>query len=726
MKLERSVIVNSLVVALAAGTALLVVVTDEQPTTLELESRAKNLLPSFSRDDFRSLSVKTARASFALEPRTATASGGTRYELRADGTHEADPEAVEALLRTLELAGFVRRLEAGEEDRVALGLDEPRGELELAFKRSSAQLLIGKEAKTPAGTSYVEVREGGSKPSVYLVRSSFVGEILVESDALRVRNLLPYSLSELEQIRWQDGATTIQVRRAGGPDFLGADGKRVSRSAVERLGLELARAKSVRFIEPSKASAALQADPALLTVQVTPRAGKPLVAFRVGGQCPEDPALEVLLRSAPNASAECVPGGVRQIFRETASALRDESPFALRTDEVEGLRIERGEKALELTRHESAFKLLAPSAAGVELEAGNAKIDALVSARGEPLQSPNLEALGLARPAGRARLRSSTIEGTPTFEETVQVGALQPDGRLPIRRMRDGVVLLLGHEAASAYKVDSALLKSRTLFDFGFSELSSLTILSGGERQRLRREGDTFELAEPKGHRHDGGLVLDLVQALGTLRADRWVSESAEPAHGLADPTAVLELELSKTGQDPRKVQLTIGSNTPGGAFAALSDQPGVFLLPRSFVTLATTLVLSRAVFEVDPKAVALFSLEAGNRSLELRRTGDGFSSAESNLAPAALERLIEALSNLRPEAALRTGPARKNEGFARPVLILRVTPIESDRKPRVLRIGASDTIRSSNIFYARVDGIDATYLISHRAVRDVLDNLEE
>lgn len=724
MKLEPSLLVNSLLLLLALGSTVLLLLTDQEPTTAELEARARNLLPNFSRDQFRSLSIRGPRESFLVEVEDRAPAGERRYLLRAAAVHAADSEAVEGLLRSLELAGFVRKLEANSDDRLALGLDAPVGQITLKFEASEVTLRIGKEARTPAETSYVEVVVDRDQVQTYLVRTELLRELLVESTALRKKHLSPYALSELSKIRWQTGTTHNEVRRAEGPDFLDAQGKRAERASVERLGLELARAESKRFLSLKSARQALEADPAALAVEITPTQGRSVLAFRVGGTCPGDPALEVLVRTQPSPSGECVAPGLRQIFRETAAALKDQTPFALRTDEVESLRIDRSGKSLELIRSENGFRMLAPAQGEVELDAGNARLDALVQARGELIEGPNFAALGLVPPTGHARLRSTVIERVPRYEETIETGRVQPDGRLPIRRLRDGVTLLLGREASSAYGVDSLLLRSRRLLDFGPSELSSLTITANGERQRLGRTDDGFVLHEPKGHQHDGALVLDLVQALGTLTADRWVSEAAQPVHGLSKPTAELELELKKPGKDPQRVLLTIGQSAPGGAFGALDTNPGVFVLPRSLVTQATTPLLSRSAFEVDTEQIAEILVQAQGATVSLRRAGDSFVAATRALSPEAIARLVQALSNLRPEAALHAGEARLEEGFAEPRLLIRYTSLVQGQKPVIVRIGSSHIRRSNRYFHARVESVDATYLVPEVTVREIVDQV--
>lgn len=717
MKLARSTLVNGLIAALALGTTVLVVMTDDEPTTTDLEARANNLIPSFPREELVSISARAGTGSWTLTIAAAPDGGRNEYRLRAPDPLEADSDAVDALIRTLELAGAVRRLEAAEADRAVLGLTKPRAVLEVVFEHARYEIRVGNEALTPADTTYVEVAtQNGS--TVHLVRTDLTQELLLPTDALRPRSALPVTLGEALEFEWSQGDSKVSLERKG-PSFFDENKQRVRRDSLERLGLELERVKIEQFLESSVAERALAPDASALRVKLTTKDRS--LAFRAGGSCPNQPHLEVLIRTAPSEAAGCVAKGLRQLFVETTGALLDNTPFALRTDEVEALHLVRGSEVLELTRAESGFRLKAQGNLEVALEAGNTRLDALTRTTAERVTQPS-SALGLDKPAGRLRLSSTVIDGVPRFEESVDIGAPRADGRLPVRRSTDGVTLLVPADAAWAYAADSTLLKPRRLLEFGPSELSSLTIRATGTEQKLVRAGDAFQLVEPQGHQHDPSLVLDLVQALGTLNADRWVSDVSEPKHGLGDPQAVLLLELG--GKAPKRIELRLGARTSGGVFASIDTIPGTFVLPRTFANQATTLLLSRSAFTTDPAELSLIVLESSGRSVTLERRGEGFSASDSALAPAAVERLVQAVANLRPEYAVHTGKPRANEGFDKPSLLVRMT--EASGRQRVVRVGATDTHRGIAVYFVRTDGVDATYVIDERLVRGVLEELAE
>lgn len=725
MKLERSLLVNAAVLALALGTGAALFLTRQRPTTSEREARANNLFPSFPRERLLTLSGRQGQREFELARRAPPDGGEPSYTLKGD--IPADPEAVESLLRGLEMAAFLRQFSAAEVDRAKFGLASPRAELSARFSGSPSgstlTLRVGKPAATPAFASYVEATSGAGDVRVGLMRSDALKELLVTDDDLRPRALVPYGLSELSAVRYRDAGVDVAVHRGKGPAWLDAHERRVRRDTVDHLIFELGTLKAEPFLELAAARSALDRDGAL-SATFTLKAGGEELRLRVGSTCPQNAEQLIAERVTPNPAAACVVGGLRRLFVKAASELSDSSIFSLHNDEIESLFIEREGKKLELTRSERGFSLRAPARAEVTLNVGNARLAALLEAEGEPVPTPDLAALGLTLPLGTVRLRSSSVEGVHQFDEVAALGRVRPSGELPVRREADGAVFLLSRNAARAYAVDSTLLRSAKLFDFGPSDVSKLELSWDGEREvLLRSETGALELREPQGFELDGALSLELLQALGTLQTERWVADADDGSFGFQHPRARAELTLRPRDAGPANATLVVGANTTGGAFAQLDTSPGVFVLDKSVVTRLTTLLLTRALLADAPTFFERIELVRHEKTLTLLKRGKELVAAPgSELSGGALARVLEALANLRAEAAVHTGPARANEGFASPSVRIRLIPKAGQGPARVLSFGASDTFQELRVLYARKEGVDATYAVTHSALRDILD----
>lgn len=715
MKLERSVVVNALIVAAAIGSSGALLATLHKPTSAEATARANNLLPHFPRDSLRRIQIKSASGTFTLA-RSASSDGKTpAFELAAEHS-PTDPEAMESLLRALELGGYLRRFDGAANPEFGFGA--PRLELELDFGAGRALLRVGKVAVTPANASYVQVQDDSGE-HVGLVREDWVQSLPASADALRPRALLPFALSDIEAVRVKDGATAFDVTRGPGPSWL-SGAQRVRRDAIEHLIFELGAVKAESFLAAADARARLDRDGAL-SATLGLNGGRPALELRVGSSCPSDASKPILLRTTPALLSACAPAGLRELFATTQTTLPDHAPFALHADEVESVRIERGGEKLEFARTERGFQLRAPSVGDLALDLGNQRLSSLLALEGEPIENPNLAELGLALPEGSVKLKSSAIERAPKFEETLELGRARADGRLPVRRAADGVVLLISRDGARELSPSALLLRPPEVLDFNPSSLLELDVDWPGAHERLRRNPDgSYQLLEPAGYEHDGALTLELVQALGTLKAERWVADRDEPAFGFSAPRAKAVLTLLAGDAGARHVGLSIGAETVGGYFAKLDDQPGVFVIARGVVSQLTTLLLSRSLISFDSRALERLELESGSAHLSLVRRGDELVPTSGEVPPGVVPRVLETLENLRAEAAVQLG----NEKSEPSTLLVRLTPRNGRGAAQTLRIGRSGTWHDLSVYFARVDGREVTYALPEHSVRELKDAL--
>ena len=737
MRFDRNLLVNLGLVALALSTALVLFLTRDRVTREEREARPNNLIPVFRPEQLTRVVVEHGKDSLVLAVRPSADAGAPRYLLGTSEGIEADPEAARSFLRALELSSFLRRLEAEGADRTTLGLSTPRARIRLDFRGLAGEILVGKAAAAANDASYVEVRGFGGEERLGLVRSGVLDELLVAEDGLRPRWLLTYGPAELSQFSVREGDAAPVTFSKTGPAFRLAKGPRVNRELTDRLLLELSRARIQRV---ASGLDALFPREATLHAEFQPVGQRPLVSFELGGPCPGEGGLLAFRRSSPQPISACVEPGVRGLFAELRAPTADEKVFALHADEVESVVIERDGKRLALRRSAKGFELEAAGSPAIELEAGNRFLESLLAVEGQPVSAPDFTALGLTPASGSVRLVSSAIEGLTRYEEQIELGRPRPGGELPLVRRHDGAALLVAAEAARAFSSDGSELRSRRLLDFGPSELQTLELEWPGGRERLRRtDSGVFELLEPHGFEHDPELLLALLQRLGTLEVDRWVSAKDSGQFGLARPSlrvrAVLnrplpgsgpKMSTERPGAPAANLQLTVGAETSGGYFGALAGVPGVFVVPKAFVHDASTWLLDRSVFVVDLSRFDAIELELGSRQLQLERRGDGFvpKAGSPELAPAMVERLLATLTTLRAEAVLHTGPARAGEGLEHPVLQVRYSSGKAPAETRVLRFGAESSFRGTSVRFARRSGIDASYGVLSSSLREVLEAL--
>jgi len=118
---------------------------------------------------------------------------------------------------------------------------------------------------------------------------------------------------------------------------------------------------------------------------------------------------------------------------------------------------------------------------------------------------------------------------------------------------------------------------------------------------------------------------------------------------------------------------------------------------------------------------------EAELTSIELTSNGQSLTSgrpaAPANWQGTLKPEVLEAILALKAEQTVHLGAAKPVEGFAKPSVTLRFGAQNGQRYRLVL--GARDTLDDSAIFYARLDGVDATFALSERTaslLRDTSD----
>jgi hypothetical protein len=543
--------------------------------------------------------------------------------------------------------------------------------------------------------------------------------LLTPLDELRERSLVKIGMNDVAELSLERSDTSFRLVRSASGSFRLEGGARAGRETLEPLFAGLADLRATRFLPVPEAERARGSAPRT-TVQLVPRETKqPKLAAEMGGLCPGHPGETIVVVRAQNVRAGCVRDEALRPFAVSRDALADDRPFFAKPDEVETLTLVRGGRRLVLTRRGTSFLLREPTSAEVELEAGNARLSAVVRAPAELVRAPDLAKLGFG--ADRAIL---TVLGRDdrASEETVELGRVESDGSLPVRRVDDGVVLRLGRDAARAFDVDSTLLRSRRLLDFALSGLVELE-LDRPERQVLRRAPNGFELVTPSGFQADGELATEVGLALGSLTAVRWVADADDGSFGLGTPHTTARAKFEAGDAGVAEKTLFVGAPAPGGNYAKLSGDAGVFLLERATVERLETLLIDRASTMGDPASLARVSLVKGERKIVLERRGGEFVSAQgAALPPTLVASALEALGALRAEAALHSGAARPNEGFATPSLEVRLEPKSGAGTPRTLRLGAPEVLAGLAVRFARVDGVNATFVVAESKVRALSD----
>lgn len=725
--IDRGLVAGALVLAGA------VFFTRKSVTTTEIDARSDNVLGVWRQAELAAVVLEEPH-SLRLEKHAADATQQAEWRMSGPGYPRmaADPAAVDRLLNELRLGSWVRRLDPGALDQHALGLDAPRGVLVLDMGAIDYRLVLGKPAPAPSGGSYLAVSGEGVEEVVGIVKQSVADAILVDPREFLGRALVPYGRSDIVRLELSGAGGTRRLIRAGHRfRFSGMLADRlVDTDALDPVFFHLARLTREGFVALPAAEAALGRGERV-DIRLWAGATKTPLSLSVGGQC-QDKDKVVALRRAPDPLAGCVPETVMAGLTLSAEALVDRTPFGFGADAVERVVTERGDRRLDLVRNEAGFALKSPVAAQVDLNQGNQRVEALVNAKGEIVEKPDLAKLGLAPPLGRTTITGLSSVTDLAVDESVGLGQRDALGRLPLLRDTDSVVLLVPPEAARAFDVDATLTRDLKLFTFADENVSALRIQTERLDQALVRVGGDFQLEKPSGFDFDASLVSELLTSLRTLTADRWVSDVEEGNFGLEQPVTQVTLTLANPSAPskpaptppapPGTYTLSIGHSIPGGAYAKLNTIPGVFVLSTHALRAITTPVLSRQAFSLDLAALTAVDFETRERKVSLVARGGSWASDTPGVDTRHAVQIAEAFAGLRPPFAWHIGKPSAQEGFDTPTLVVRAAgPAPS---AVTITVGAPHTFAGLSGYFARVSGVDATFALTEQSVRQLLDLL--
>lgn len=739
-KLLRKHATSLALVAAALGLGGYVWFVDrDKPSTQETEARKDNLLPLLRRDDISKISIEHDGRRATITKREEGDAGDYMFHLvegdaKLEDSAYADQISVEKLIQALEFATRIRKME-DDFDVESAGLNPPQVQLTIQMGSITYAVAVGSEAKTPSGSRFARLEGHG----IFVIPASAAADMIRPIEAYRTRRIIPYTSTEFASIEVRSERGLVRIDRGpwGGFRIENAPGKpRVSKVVFDRMLRAFADATAERFLEPAAAEKALGAAKDPVTLVLTPKSGAK-AEIQLGGSCPGETSDSapskriVMIRKTPTPVHACVPASVLADLQVPATAFVDRQVLGSAPDEVEELSIVRGDATLELARKGSGWHARKPEDRELPAQDVKGYLAALLAVEGTIVPDPDLAKLGLDPPRGTVTLRHPSIDTLEPPPQVVEIGVdtTSPEGpSLALRRKEDGVVLLVPAVLAKLFEPTMTMIRSTDLLSVNSQRVQRVEVtLADGQRRILQREGAGFAMEEPKGYAVDSSLAADIFDAVGNLRAERWVADRDDGSFGLGSPAMSLRVEFEgEAGQETRT--LRIGSPTPEGRYARWEKDTGVFVVPRSLDLVLRTYPIDRTAFMVDPSVVRSLTIRAGGKDLRVSTTGDVWRTASGStleLGEPALVRLRQALIELRAEGVVHLGPPLPEEGVSKPLVRIEVEHLPGFRAQRtILSIGRSDVWRTMNVHYARREGTDATFAIAQSKVRPILEVL--
>jgi len=741
---------------LALGSSFFVVFTRDSATSGELSGRADHLFQVFRPEKVSQISVEAAgrrvviRKQVLLEgaPGSTVPAEPETDELRADEDAEgetadakpaSEPHAaavwdqveplqgtaevarIDELLRAAHFATFIRKIAPEDVQRGAFGLANPKPVLTLTLGTTTYVIRVGGNAPAPRDARYLELSGAPAAESgVFVVSGNTCDGLSVTPDSFVLRQVVPYAGSMLRSLVLEQANRRLALEQAGKGDFRFVDAfgrARVARDAMDRLLLGLARTQTEPILVLAEAQAALGADATQVTL--TPKDPKlPVAKLRFGGACPGFADRTVAIRDEPTPIAGCVPKlGLVELLA-APELLVDRALFRLRADEIEAFSVKGRDRSLDVVREGHSFKMRAPAVAAIDEDVGRARAEAISEVRGEWLGSDSAPD---GPPTREIELSSGGATDADVTTERVQIWE-EAGGRGLARRLSDGAWLRLNPTAMRVFAVDSLLVRKRQLLDLEDAKIQTVTVTWGASVQVLSQpERGQFELTLPSGYKSDGGLAVLLVDTVRGLTAESWIAEQDDGSFGFASQTAEFRV-VETTGEIH---EFIVGGRAGMGSFYAKQQNADpIFTLKASAVETLTTWLVDRSGFMLEPSAVDTLSLKSPHGALDIKRLGSELVQVggDFQLGQAKLSALGDVLSTVRPDAAVAFDANNPRYGFLRPSLDVRIKL--TDGSTVHWQVGLADTFRDTAIFYARVMGQAAVFVIPRQTITRILDAL--
>lgn len=680
-----------------------------------------DVFPSFRVDEVTRIELVHGQETLVLEKADAGDPDG--WLVRSPIVSRANGAAVDVLLRELDLASRVRSVRESD----AAGLNAPRVLGRVTSGTVERRFELGADAPRPEGAAYLRVEGEGT----FVVNRSLKVQLLRGADAYRDRTLTPIGMGDVARIELRDStAPAVVLERVNAEYHLAGSGLRASRSAVERLLVALTEARVDAFMQ---GGTALETAATFITLQ--PRnPGHSRIELRVGGACPLRPDEILVERTAPEPISGCVPAALSRAVEAPGGDWSDPSVLFAHADEIEELRLETvvtPSRTLDIARRDRGWHERSP--AERELTA-----DESASANELAAALASATALDVRRAATgdgfEPRTRATVVRTGSGHVEVVELSSPLADGVTRARRLDDGAWMTLALATARRFEPHSYALRGLSAWREPW-KTSTVVALDDGcssQAQRLERTDGRWSMRAPRGMTAGTTAVEDLLDELAHAKAESWVAEQDDGTFGLAGRQAcTVGLSIDDGNSPVRRTSLIFGDEAPQGVYARTGDDPGVFVMPTSLKDAVRSPLIDPSTFRIDLDVTATVRvMDRGLRTL-LERDGDRFVARSANSDGAelssplrdALEREVAAL---RPTAATHFGAASADEGFDPPTMDIDVVRRHGGGPPGEAHFtfGARARYRDTDVYFARMTAVDATFVVPATAVRGVLDLL--
>lgn len=556
---------TTIVLAVIAGALAVYILAFEREglSDSDLLARRGNVFVEFDRERVTRIVIARGDETIAIQKRESAEDEdefSTRYDLVEPVRAPADSDAVDALLSSIEWAEDRRRLEGQtDEDRARFGLDDS--------PLSGSLVVAGREipfrfggADPQGGGRYLVV---GDESIVFVVGNDLFEAFDHDATHFRSRDLFEEGLGRASSIV----SGEVRVEQREGRYWFG-DGTLASETKIRELVSALGEARALSFADDVSDVTRFGLD-RQLRIET---ADDERVVVKVGSECGEGEERGRYLRVGDGPVA-CVASETTDALVLDPATMRDRRPIAMRSEEVEAFEVSDGATVVRLERAGDHWRVgdeTADDVAISELYDGLKRVDAEVLVVAEA----DLASYGF----GSRSIVLRSDEGT----EALELGRVEGESAF-LHRRGESAVLRVPATAVAFFEASALRYRNREIGTFDAAGLQTLSITRAGTTETVRKDegGYTYE---PGPAEIDEGHLRRVARLLAALRAERWVTMTADASHGLESPVMTVSATFEHTDDhghpsgESDTLEFAIGTPTDGGAFARIGDG-GVFVI---------------------------------------------------------------------------------------------------------------------------------------------------
>jgi hypothetical protein len=654
-------------------------------STTERQGRKGRVLESFVRERISRIEIQRKGVTTLLvrtDPK-ADALAPSAWRVEQPYAAPADQTMVDALIGALEWIEPRRSLgEVSAKELAEFGLDKPRYRVRFRAGRDDAGFSLGSPAADGGGT-YLQTL---GRPLLYVV-----GKDVVEA--------LDHEPADYHDKALHDGVSMLTYESLELSDASG------ERKLVRRDGFDWLTEPYQSLASTPSLSAVVDAFDALRATRFIDRADKPELAtglaapsfsasisskvfdktvgkgqrksekfeLKVGSECTGHAGERYVRIGAGPVS--CAAESELAKLHKSADELRETRLLPLEDSDIRSVRLRDGERELVLTTKDDAttYALTQPGRDKLIGTADPAALNAWYAAlRGTTIQ--HFDALPDATKASLAAhaLQASFEHGAGLKPYVLEIGRGAQAGIAT--RSGEASQLRIPGSALELFSVSAARFRKPRLLDEDESHFQKLSISGPVDVNQVVTKVDAgYELSGPLPGIAARARIDEILRLVSKLDAVRFVADSAQPEHGLGEPSRSLRIEYSASPA-PHIHSLQLGAaNADGGRYARLDLDPAVFVISPALAQLIEEPLVGADQFAVAPEQFTSFALAIGAsaKRSEWVRDGENFKLAGAASDGPRSQALVGALRELNRAHALAYGAPAAAFGLEQPTLRL-------------------------------------------------------